>query len=169
MATSPAGKMTSDFKGETLDSLDEWLSEHGVQTTAYGEGEAKPLVSLMTEIEEGETVLRLIDGKPLRLVNVLNVLIRNSKSQLLYEARQELPTGTIRTRNMPLAEKMLPGENWQEAVHRAVQEELGPVLPTGSNAPQVTVLEDTYENKVEYKNSQSYPGLSSQVHTSFLL
>ena len=30
---------------------------------------------------------------------------------------------------MPLAEKLLPGERWQDAVLRACQEELGPVLP----------------------------------------
>lgn len=44
------------------------------------------------------------------------------------EASQQLPDGRIRHRNLPLSEKLLAGESWQDAVPRAVQEELGTVL-----------------------------------------
>jgi len=47
---------------------------------------------------------------------------------------QILPNGNRRTRGLPLSEKLLPGERWQEAVVRGVVEELGPVLPSD---PQV--------------------------------
>lgn len=47
---------------------------------------------------------------------------------------QVLPNGSRRPRGLPLSEKLLPGERWQEAVVRGVVEELGPVLPTN---PQV--------------------------------
>jgi hypothetical protein len=42
---------------------------------------------------------------------------------------QVLPNGTLRSRGLPLSEKLLPGERWQDAVARGVAEELGPVLP----------------------------------------
>lgn len=42
---------------------------------------------------------------------------------------QVLPNGNRRSRRLPLSEKLLPGERWQEAVVRGVVEELGPVLP----------------------------------------
>ena len=42
-----------------------------------------------------------------------------------------LPNGVKRARDVPLAEKMKAGEAWQAAVIRAVQEELGSVLPAG--------------------------------------
>lgn len=43
--------------------------------------------------------------------------------------RQVLPNGARRRRGLPLSEKLLPGEAWQEAAVRGVLEELGPVLP----------------------------------------
>lgn len=65
---------------------------------------------------------------------MLNVLLKNAAGQTLYEAEQVLPNGSRRARGLPLSEKLLPGERWQEAVVRGVVEELGPVLPA---QPQV--------------------------------
>lgn len=48
--------------------------------------------------------------------------------QVLVEQRQVLPDGRERTRNLPLAEKMIGGEPWRAAVLRAVSEELGSAL-----------------------------------------
>lgn len=45
-----------------------------------------------------------------------------------HEGVQVLPNGSKRTRGLPLSEKLLPGERWQEAAVRGVLEELGPVL-----------------------------------------
>ena len=38
------------------------------------------------------------------------------------------PNGDKRYRDLPVSEKMLPGEDWKGAVQRAVAEELGSVL-----------------------------------------
>ena len=46
-----------------------------------------------------------------------------------------MPNGTKRARDVPVAEKMKGGEAWKDAAIRAVNEELGSVLPV---APQVT-------------------------------
>ncbi len=55
---------------------------------------------------------------------------------------QVLPNGSRRPRGLPLSEKLLPGERWQEAVVRGVVEELGPVLPAN---PQVGTVQPVAE------------------------
>ncbi len=74
-------------------------------------------------------MLTVAQGKPLRLVSVVNVLISNSRGQALTEAQQVLPSGAVRERRKPLSEKLLPGERWQDGVLRGIKEELGSILP----------------------------------------
>lgn len=144
--------------------VEAWLQRHGIDTSAYGKGSAKPVELLWIEVQEGETALAVAeDGAPLRRVSVLNVLVSSpaAPGRTLYEAEQVLPSGVRRARGLPLAEKLLPGEAWRAAVDRAVAEELGPALPPGP--PSVAVDEGSYSREVETKESQSYPGLRSQV------
>ena len=56
---------------------------------------------------------------------------------------QVLPNGSRRPRGLPLSEKLLPGERWQEAVVRGVVEELGPVLPENPQVGTVQLLRCT--------------------------
>lgn len=55
-------------------------------------------------------------------------------TQVLTEAKQQLPDGRVRSRGIPLSEKLLPGEDWREAALRAVAEELGSALQEGWQA-----------------------------------
>jgi hypothetical protein len=151
---------TASFQGGTVSELESWLSSHGVDTSQYGRGHAKPLSLLLDEVADGETTLALVGGAPLRHVSVVNVTVRGAGGRSLVEARQVLPSGAVRPREMPLSEKMLPGEAWRAAVARGVAEELGAVLPAGH---VLTLEEETYREEVEEKESQSYPGLRSRV------
>lgn len=162
VATAAKPMQTSvGFEGESEQDLKSWLQQFGVDTASYGRGAAKPLAFLLEEVHEGETVLTVApSGTPLRLVSVLNVTLLNDRGQRLVEARQVLPSGNVRTRGLPLSEKMLPGESWQAGAVRAVKEELGPVLPP---AYQLEIRSETYREQVEEKESQSYPGLTSRV------
>ena len=54
-----------------------------------------------------------------------------STIQVLFEEEQILPDGRSRKRNVALSEKLIGGEDWRHAVDRAVQEELGSILPNG--------------------------------------
>jgi hypothetical protein len=49
--------------------------------------------------------------------------------QVLIEAGQRLPDGRMRSRCLPLSEKMIGAEGWQAAAVRAVGEELATALP----------------------------------------
>lgn len=158
------GSMSSSDLGSTvtLEELGTWLSTHGkIDTAEYGKGAAKSLQLLLDEVKEGETILTLDpqNNVPVRLVAVVNVMLKNDNGQTLIEAFQGLPTGVVRERGLPLSEKMLPNENWKEAAVRAVMEELGPVLKDNA---LIQVDEDSYELLEEEKQSQSYPGLFSR-------
>ncbi|KAL4852717.1 hypothetical protein ACK3TF_006206 [Chlorella vulgaris] len=157
MLGAPGGR--TSFAGSSAQELAAWLSSGGIALDAYGKGPAKSLEQLWAEVEEGETQLFLQGGRPLREVSVLTVILQNSKGQTLYEAEQVLPNGSRRTRGLPLSEKLLPGERWQDAAVRGVVEELGPVLP---EQPVVEVDEQSMIETVESKESQSYPGLLSK-------
>jgi hypothetical protein len=154
-----------NFQGKTVEELENWLQQHGVNTALYGVGASKPLELLLEEVAVGETVLTATStttssfSGAQRLVSVVNVRIRNSAGQTLYEATQILPTGIERPRNLPLSEKMLPSENWREAATRGIDEELGSILPKAD----VVIDESTYKKTEELKESQSYPGLQTNV------
>ena len=67
-----------------------------------------------------------------RSVNVLSIRVSRADGAVLMEARQCFPDGRQRQREGTyVAEKLLPGEAWQDGVRRAVQEELGSAVPKG--------------------------------------
>jgi len=168
--SSEQQRQNTQFQGTTVPELEAWLQQHGIDTSLYGVGASKPLELLLEEVAVGETILAAkaasvstsssSPGGAQRTVSVINVRIRNSAGQALYEASQILPTGIGRPRNLPLSEKLLPSETWQEAATRGIDEELGSILK-----PEAEVLldESTYMKTEEMKESQSYPGLQTNV------
>jgi len=152
----------AEFTGRSEEELLLWLESHGINTSLYGKGASKPVSLLLEEVLEGESALSAAPSGAgaRRKVAVINVALRNRAGQTLYESHQVLPTGVKRSRNLPLSEKMLPGEEWREAVVRGIQEELGPVLPPEA---KVIIDEDSYYKQEEQKDSQSYPGLATTV------
>ncbi|RWW17911.1 hypothetical protein GW17_00018132 [Ensete ventricosum] len=95
----------------------------------------------------------------LRVVNVATLRIRNPRGAVLVESHQLLSDGAVRYRHRILSEKMMPGEPVEEAVARAVREELGKAA--------VRILPGSYLMRVEEKASVSYPGLPARyvVHS----
>ncbi|MBA0709182.1 hypothetical protein Golax_024236 [Gossypium laxum] len=126
------------------DSLDSWGVKPGT----------KNLHNLWLELSEGET--SLVDSSPpLRTVNVVTVRILGKGNLVLVESRQELSDGSFRDRFRPLSEKMKPHETTEEAVARAVKEELG-------SSRVVRIVPGSYRKKLEERNSASYPGLPAR-------
>eukprot|EP00877_Chromochloris_zofingiensis_P005697 jgi/Chrzof1/15128/Cz09g28070.t1 len=154
------------FHSASPAALKGWLESHGVDTAQYGTGQAKTLEDLHEETIKGESVLTLDNSqppRPVRVVHVLNLYITNEEDKVLMEASQQLPDGRIRHRNLPLSEKLLAGESWQDAVPRAVQEELGTVLR--NPFLMVTTHDGSYRQVVDMLQSPSYPGLMTQYVT----
>lgn len=115
-------------------------------------GRAKYVQQLYQEIEKKETVLIDKNGVLLRTVTALFVFIYDNHGNILIFDKQQFKDGRIRERNIPLAEKMFPGEDWKQATVRAITEELGSVL-------HYQPIVGFNKNNTQKSASDSYPEL----------
>lgn len=125
----------------------------------YGKGSAKSWQALVQEVESEECKILWEDNIPIRQVSVLRIEViaarecSNYSGMRLHEAYQEFIDGRRRERNLPgLSEKIKPDESINEAVIRAVHEELD--IDTSLVSIQLNPCQETEE-----KYSPSYPGL----------
>lgn len=133
-------------------SLEIWLTRNGIDISAWGTGSSKTLTDLWHELNCGEIILH--EYPPLRVVNVVQVIIRRN-DRILVETEQVLRNGRKRRRNQPPAEKFKPGETYQDAAKRCLQEELG------IDARLIKIRPETHRQIKTYSHSFSYPGLPS--------
>jgi ADP-ribose pyrophosphatase YjhB (NUDIX family) len=150
LSTISEGKVNIFLNEEQLET---WLTAVGVNTVLWGEGQAKTVGHLWAELDCGEA--KIIDAPPLRLVDVVQIIIRRGK-QVLLEVKQEFDNDQVRFRNQPPSEKIKAGEDYSEAALRCLVEELG-VKETA-----VTLLHDTYTTTESETDSLSYPGLKTR-------
>ena len=133
-----------------IHALEKWLSRHGINFKAWGNNNSKTLDHLWQELRAGE--VQLIDNPPLRLVEVVQIVIRRGE-MVLVEAEQEFFNGQRRYRDLPPSEKIRPGETVQNAASRCLQEELD--LPPDA----FTLRPETHRQFQTNTSSISYPGL----------
>lgn len=129
-----------------------WLHDNHIDTSFWGEGNAKSVMQLWSEVSSGEVTL--LENPPRRIVNVVQVIIRRER-QVLLEVEQILENGNRRFRNQPPSEKIKPGENCQDAALRCLQEEL-------SVHPESIKLSRRCQTRTELQDSFSYPGLLTE-------
>ncbi len=163
--TNPEIHQPQDMRTElasdiTLEELLQKLVHAGIPVEQYGTGVAKTVPHLLAEIHEGESLMSVNDkGEIFRDVNVVwaDVIctVADGTTYVLKEDRQEFKDGRVKRRNLnsSLGEKLKPGEIPDEAVNRAIEEELGITEP----------LEGVYY--LGYQESvvtpDTYPGLES--------
>jgi len=137
------------------------LESAGIDTSKFGQGEAKTLAHLQKEIDAGESVLLVNEnGELLRTVegSKAHVFYSSPEGKLfkLKELKQIFKDGRERVRDylpQSVSEKMVPGEDPISVMKRGLQEELG---IDGS----IDLQEK--ETQKQLKKSPSYPGLQSQ-------
>ncbi|KAI4338049.1 hypothetical protein L6164_016403 [Bauhinia variegata] len=146
-------------------SLSEWLNPR-LPSDSFASWGVKPgtknVHNLWIELSEGETSLA-DSTPPVRTVQVITVRVIGKDGKFLIESHQELSDGNVRKRGRPLSEKMKPHEDPESAAIRGIREELGSVV-IGSEgdfemSDIVSIDPNSYEMKVEERNSDSYPGL----------
>lgn len=133
--------------------LQAWLAVQGIDCSEWGLGTTKTVDNLWTELVKGEILL--VDNPPLRVVQVVQVVIRQG-SRILIEVEQEFADKRRRARHYPPSEKMAAGESYVAAAMRCLKEELD------VDRPRVELLLSTYQQRVSEKDSLSYPGLKSR-------
>jgi ADP-ribose pyrophosphatase YjhB (NUDIX family) len=142
-----------------IHALETWLGKYGINYEMWGHNSNKSLDNLWQELEAGEVQLK--DNPPLRVVDVVQIIIRRNDT-ILVEAEQEFFNGQRRHRNQPPSEKVKPGETIQETAYRCLQEELG-------LTPERIVLQlESLKHHQTNTNSISYPGLPSQYNFHLL-
>ncbi|KAF2531825.1 hypothetical protein F2Q70_00032401 [Brassica cretica] len=146
-------------------SLSDWL-EPRLPSDSFAAWGVKPgtknVHNLWLELSDGETSIT-DSTPPVRAVSVVTVRVIGKNGNILVEGRQELSDGSVRERFRPLSEKMKPDETPEEAVFRAVKEELGSIFSGEDDVVQrVKILPGSYSRRVEEKNSMSYPGLPAR-------
>jgi hypothetical protein len=133
----------------SITQLNAWLALKQIDTALWGSGGAKSVENLWSELMAGDSELQ--DDPPLRLVRLVNVLIR-SGDKILIEVGQQFGQNQQRYRDTPPAEKMKPAETPPAAALRCLQEELQ-VLPDQVQLGAVS------ERESHLGESPSYPGL----------
>ena len=126
----PSSRLASN-KFADKEEARKYLLAHGVDTATWGANGAKRVEDLLEEMQNKEISLQLIDGKMYRTVGVVKVVVRNPEVPrhhlVCYE--QQMADGRKRPRNALLEEKKKPDETAQQAATRAIEKELGSVLP----------------------------------------
>lgn len=138
-----------------IHALETWLGQCGIDIHSWGNHNSKSLHNLWQELQAGE--VQLVENPPLRLVEVVQIIIRRDDA-VLVEAEQEFFNGQRRYRNQPPSEKIKPGETVQDAASRCLQEELD--LPTAAFSLRL----ETHRQFQTNTNSISYPGLPSRYN-----
>ncbi|CAN6877443.1 unnamed protein product, partial [Brassica oleracea] len=146
-------------------SLSDWL-EPRLPSDSFAAWGVKPgtknVHNLWLELSDGETSIT-DSTPPVRAVSVVTVRVIGKNGNILVEGRQELSDGSVRERFRPLSEKMKPDETPEEAVFRAVREELGSIFNGEDDVVRrIKILPGSYSRRVEEKNSISYPGLPAR-------
>ncbi|KAJ0248626.1 RING-H2 zinc finger protein [Hirschfeldia incana] len=147
-------------------SLSDWL-EPRLPSDSFAAWGVKPgtknVHNLWLELSDGETSIT-DSTPPVRTVNVVTVRVIGKDGKILVEGRQDLSDGSVRERFLPLSEKMKPDETPDEAVFRAVREELGSIFDYGEDdvVGRIKIVPGSYSRRVEEKNSMSYPGLPAR-------
>ncbi len=134
--------------------LEAMLASGGVDTLQWGQHKAKTVAHLWREIVEGETHMQ---EHPLQRIvrGVVEVMVQNG-GRTLIETQQAFSDGLIRSRQIPPAEKMQPGERPVDTAIRCLREELA-VDPSA-----VEIVDATHEARHEIQLSPSYPGLETR-------
>lgn len=140
---------------QSIEHLKNWLFDHSFDLSKWNQGQAKSVENLFYELENGECQMQM--QPPLRVVNVVQVLVTNGELYLL-ELEQELEDKRKRTRHIPPSEKMKPGENCLDAARRCLIEELG------VNEDDVVIKTIVCKASIRYRKSHSYPGLKTKYY-----
>lgn len=147
------------------------LRAHGIPIDSWGTGKSKTLAHLSSEIENGESILLASNEKLIRREEGVAVNIfyhsNNGVELKLFEEEQTFRDNRKRTRDFPfsLGEKMKTGESPQEAIIRALQEELGIDNPNS--------LVENVEFELQHNDpvpSTTYPGLFTEriIHVTYM-
>ena len=138
-----------------------WMGDHGIDTSRFGQGEAKTVQHLLDEVCYRKCTLGLTNGAAVR--QVVNTWIKLRHGYKILTEKQQLfvEDGRKRlrrdgNRNLVITAKNEEGEAWDDAALRALRDKLK------LRPEQVTLSGvDSVEIKYRTDESPSFPGIAT--------
>jgi len=158
-----AKPVNEDHAGEEKAStkfIEYQLQEHGIDTSAFGKGEAKTLQQLAAEVQSGAAVLMLDATEHKKLVRVvdvvaLRIMAPGDTDKFLIETSETFSDGRTRATGRLPGTKKDCHENTKDVAERIVAEMLD---LKGSNVVFDFSLQEEFEEEMK---SPSYPGVTT--------
>lgn len=115
------------YKLSSTGAFAKMLQSFGVDLTDWGKNGHKNVSDMLTELEEKDSRLYILDGRLIRYLRVVKMIVRNQDGRFLKEVQQIRPDGNIKTFNSPRlpSGKIKRSEAIYTALLRESQEELG--------------------------------------------
>jgi hypothetical protein len=141
--------------GLNEDDLTQYLKMYKVDVSQFGQGKAKTLADISTELMKGDSSLAHdTDGSIIRVVDVVLLKLKNAETnKILVQTEQNYPDGTRVTLNRLPGTKRRPDENQFLTAKQIVQRQ----LQISDN--HVTCNQKDVHAVEEEKQSLAYPGL----------
>jgi len=145
----------NQIKVDSLENLLAILSQYNIDISQWNHQDGnKTIEDLLVEIQQGESQLKLIQDKIVRLLRVSAIEVffqlRNNQFKLI-EDKQIFFSGKVRKREInSITEKLKGKENPLDGAYRGLEEEIGLKI-----TKDLTFVGETYWEKI----SPSYPDL----------
>jgi len=161
-----AGNVNAEAENKASETvIKKQLEDHGINTGAFGKGEAKTLKQLAAEVQSGAAVLMLDATEHKKLVRVVDVValrICAPDGKILIETGEQFSDGRKRSTNRLPGTKKDPHENTKQVAERIVAD----YLDLGGS--KVSFEYDIKEVFEESDMSPSYPGVCTVYRKQFV-
>jgi len=144
----------------SADLIGQQLRDHNIDTTKFGQGSAKSLQQMATEVQSGSTVLMLDAAHHKKLVRVVDVVLLRicppgCKTKFLVETGEKFPDGRQRNILRLPGTKKEPHHNSKQTAEKIATEML--------NLGGAKITFDFTQKEIfeEQEESPSYPGVQT--------
>lgn len=157
----------SDNFGKSPELVGKMLTDHNIDISRFGKGEAKSLQQMANEVASGSARLMLDASEHKKLVRVVDVVLlriynQPNKAKVLIETAEQFPDGRKR------AIARLPGT--KKEPHESSKETAERILKDMMNMADCKISFDYDEKEVfeEESESPSYPGVKTVYRKEIL-
>jgi ADP-ribose pyrophosphatase YjhB (NUDIX family) len=145
LVRAPVGLSEQDLRA--------YLVKCNVNPDEFGQGNKRTLKEFSDELIKGEAILlQDSEGRPVRVVDVVVLILARKDGEVLIQASQAYPDGSTQVLNRLPGTKRLPDENQFTTVRRILRRHL-------NVDDNYVTLDKIAQNVEEDKTSPSYPGM----------
>jgi len=152
-----------------MKAFEEYLAEHGVDTSKLGVGNNKTLFKFYQEVKEQKHCslheVSTAEGGLLRVVRLLKIRVIaevNKCKRVLMEKEQYDPSGRKRALGQLIVKKMCEDEDWRSVISSAIASRIGVAAAVQDECFEVD--EENVLHTEEIVNSKGFAGIKSKFN-----